>query len=197
MGISWLVIIVGVSSCWAADYELVLENPDIFSPCTEGPPGSIEVPQALDLDQLEIIHDGDTLHVSGNATVKWDVNPKDRITGKLEVFHFSRGSWEPTVFSMVSQDFCTIMYDRNQYWYKMWTAYISNRADVEKKCINTPGTVLVHEPFDLNLRVQNIRGPTLRGRHKLVIVFNALDERNIPRASPICCEIRGEFIKIN
>nr|XP_043066839.1 uncharacterized protein LOC108123116 [Drosophila bipectinata] len=139
MGISWLVIIVGVTCCRASDYELLLEDPDIFSPCTDGPPGSIGVPEAFDLSQLEIEHNGDTLHVTGNVTLTWDVNPKDRITGKVEVFHFNRGNWEPTVFTMSTQDFCSIMYDRNQYWYKMWTGYITNRADVEKKCINTPG----------------------------------------------------------
>lgn len=160
MGISWLVIIVGVTGCWATDYELVLEDPDIFSPCTEGPPGSIGVAEALNLDQLEIIYDDDALQVTGNVTVNWDVSPKDRIKvnqlehsksilnyfliakslqGKMDVFYFNRGHWEPTVFSMVCQDFCSMMYDRNQYWYKMWTRFIINRPDVEKNCINTPG----------------------------------------------------------
>ncbi|XP_033156188.1 uncharacterized protein LOC117138297 [Drosophila mauritiana] len=191
-----LLLLFGVTSSWATDYELLLEDPDIFSPCTEGPPGSINIHQAVNLDDIVVDQEGDILHVSGNATVVWDVQPTDRITARLDLFHFNRGNWEPTVFSMATQNFCSIMYDKNQYWYKYWTRFIINRHEVEKKCFRGPDTLLAHEPFDLRLKFENFRGPLLRGRYKIVVLFNALDERNIPRPNPICLEIRGEPLKL-
>ncbi|EDW89109.2 uncharacterized protein LOC6528344 [Drosophila yakuba] len=192
-----LLLLFGVISSWATDYELMLEDPDIFSPCTEGPPGSIDARQAVNFDDLVVDQEADILRISGNVTVVWDVQPTDRITARLDFLHYNRGSWEPTVISMATQNFCSIMYDKNQYWYRYWTRYITNRHDVEKNCLRGPATVLVHEPFDLMLKLENFRGPLLRGRHKMVVLFNALDERNIPRPNPICLEIRGEPLKLN
>ncbi|XP_017125732.1 uncharacterized protein LOC108145062 [Drosophila elegans] len=191
-----MLLFLGVTSSWATDYELLLEDPDILSSCSDGPPGSIDARQAANFDDFMINADADVLHLSGNVTLTWDVQPTDRIAARLELFHFNRGSWEPTVFSMSSQDFCSIMYDKNQYWYKYWTGFITNRHEVEKKCITEPGTVLVHEPFDLRLKLMNFYGTTLRGRYKVVIVLNALDDQNMPRPNPICVEIRGEPIKL-
>lgn len=36
-------------------------------------------------------------------------------------------------------DSCKQLYDKNQYWYKLWTQYIINADDVKDKCINVPG----------------------------------------------------------
>jgi len=55
---------------------------------------------------------------------------------------------------------------------------------------------LEHEPFDLRLKIENVHGPTLRGRHKMVIKLQAFDEKNIPRPNSICVEIRGELLKL-
>ncbi|XP_016978722.1 uncharacterized protein LOC108044275 [Drosophila rhopaloa] len=191
-----MLLFLGVTSSWAADYEFLLEDPDILSPCTDGPPGAIDAREAVDFEHIVINAEADILHVSGNATVNWNVHPTDRITAKLELLHFNRGSWEPTVFTMNAKDFCSIMYDKNQYWYKYWTTYIINRDEVEEKCIKGPGVVLVHEPFDVRLKFMNLYGPTLRGRYKMVITFHALDDFNVPRPKPICVEIRGEFLKL-
>ncbi|KQS70985.1 uncharacterized protein Dere_GG10786, isoform B [Drosophila erecta] len=116
-----LLLLYGVASSWATDYELLLEDPDIFSTCSEGPPGSINIRQAMNFDDLVVDQEADTLHLSGNVTVIWDVQPTDRITAKLDFFHYNRGSWEPTIFGMATQNFCSIMYDKHQYWYKYWT----------------------------------------------------------------------------
>jgi len=31
------------------------------------------------------------------------------------------------------------MYDKNQYWYKYWTQYVTNQHEVAKKCLREPG----------------------------------------------------------
>ncbi|XP_037716368.1 uncharacterized protein LOC119551207 [Drosophila subpulchrella] len=191
-----MLLFFGVTSSWAMDYELMLEDPDIFAPCTDGPPGSINARQAVNLDNFVIEHESDILHLSGNATLIWDVRPTDRIAARVDLLHFNRGTWEPTIFSISNQDFCPIMYDKNQYWYKYWTQYVSNQHEVAKKCLREPGTVLEHEPFDLRLKIENVHGPTLRGRHKMVIKLQAFDEKNIPRPNSICVEIRGELLKL-
>jgi len=53
--------------------------------------------------------------------------------------HYNRGSWEPTVFSMATPDFCASMFDENQSWFKYWTKHISNRDEVMEKCFKTRG----------------------------------------------------------
>ncbi|XP_020815020.1 uncharacterized protein LOC110189317 [Drosophila serrata] len=188
-----LLFIFGVTRSWAVDYEMLIEDPDIFSPCTEGPPDSITVQEAFNFDDLTISMESDTLHVSGNATVKWEAQPTDKIVVQIDILHFNRGFWEPTVFSMSTQDFCASMYDKNQYWFKYWTTFITNRDEVESQCLAT-GTFLVHEPFDVRFKMMNYRGPELRGRYKMVITIKALHKK-LPRPSSICMEIRGEVFK--
>jgi len=57
-----MLLFFGVTSSWAVDYELMLEDPDIFAPCTDGPPGSINARQAVNLDDFVIEHESDILH---------------------------------------------------------------------------------------------------------------------------------------
>ncbi|XP_016940276.3 uncharacterized protein CheB42c [Drosophila suzukii] len=191
-----LLLIVIVASSRGADYELLLEDPDIFAPCTEGPPGSIGFREAFNLDNLEINQDADIIHLSEDITANWDVESNDRISARFTVMHYNRGSWEPTLFSLATPDFCAAMFDENQSWFKYWTKYISNREEVQEKCFKTRGTVLMHKPFDLQLRLTDIRGATFQGRYKIVSTFEAFDEKDVPRRTSICFEIRGEVEKI-
>ncbi|XP_068146858.1 uncharacterized protein [Drosophila tropicalis] len=179
----------------ATDYELLLEDPDIFSPCTEGVPGSVGIGEIFDLSQIEYNQDSDVIHVSGNATTTWDIQPTDRIAGSFAIFHNERGNWEPTVFSMSTQDFCSSMYNADSYWYKSWTKHITNKNEVQSKCLNTPGTLLVHEPFDVQLVIYNVRG-SAQGRYKVVVTLEAFDEKNMRRETSLCFEIRGEVEKL-
>lgn len=55
------------------------------------------------------------------------------------MMHFNRGTWEPTVFSVATPDFCSVMFDEDQYWYKYWTKHILNREEAEKNCLRVPG----------------------------------------------------------
>ncbi|XP_016958276.1 uncharacterized protein LOC108030101 [Drosophila biarmipes] len=191
-----MLLFFGVTTCWATDYELMLEDPDIFSTCTEGPPGSISVGEAANFDDFVIEQESDILHLSGSVTVQWDVQPTDRISARVDLLHFNRGTWEPTIFSIATKDFCSIMYDKNQYWYKYWTRFVLHQHEVAKKCLREPGLVLEHEPFDLRLKLENVHGPNLRGRHKMVIKLQASDENDVPRPNSICTEIRGDLLKL-
>ncbi|XP_017078188.1 uncharacterized protein LOC108112609 [Drosophila eugracilis] len=192
-----ILLVFGMASCWAADYELILEDLDVFSPCTEPPPGSIGFLDAFNIDDLRLDQDSDIIHISENVTSTWDdVEPTDRISARFTVMHFDRGNWEPTLFSMATPDFCAAMFDENQSWFKYWTKYISNREEIKEKCFKTRGTVLSHDPFDLRLRLTDVRGASLQGRYKAVITFEAVDEKDVPRKNTICFEIRGDAEKI-
>ncbi|XP_016978719.1 uncharacterized protein LOC108044273 [Drosophila rhopaloa] len=191
-----LLLVVLVSGSWGADYELLLEDPDIFAPCTEGPPGSVGFHDAFNIKDLVLNQDADIIHISENLTTIWDVQPTDRISARFALWHYNRGNWEPTLFSIATPDFCSAIFDENQSWFKQWTRYISNRDEVQEKCLTTRGTVWMHNPFDLKLRLNNIRGATLQGRYKAVVTFEAVDERDVPRKNTVCFEIRGEAEKI-
>jgi len=43
--------------------------------------------------------------------------------------HHTRGTWEPTVISQVTRDFCAVFYHQDQYWYKYW---FQNAANLEE-----------------------------------------------------------------
>ncbi|XP_020815520.1 uncharacterized protein LOC110189687 [Drosophila serrata] len=190
------LLIAGVSGSWAADYELLLEDPDIVSPCTEPAPGSLHFADLFNMDDFVFQQDADIIRLNGNLTSIWDVQPTDRISARFSTMHFERGNWEPTVFSVFTPDFCSMMFDEERYWFKYWTSFISNREEIEEKCIRTRGTVLVHIPFDFRLFIRNISAPNIKGRYKLVSVFEAFDENDIRRQNSICFEIRGEVDKV-
>ncbi|XP_017031056.1 uncharacterized protein [Drosophila kikkawai] len=191
-----LLLFAGVTGSLAVDYELLLEDPDVFSRCTEPQPGALHFEDLFNKDDLELDQEAEIIHISGDLTTIWDVQPTDRISARFAVMHFERGSWEPTVFSLATGDFCSVMFERDSYWFKQWTSHISNRKEIQEKCLNTRGTTLVHDPFDFRLNLENITGPTFQGRYKVVCTFEAFDEKNIPRRNSICFEMRGEVKKL-
>jgi len=75
-----LILAVNLVSAWATDYYLLVEDPDVYSPCTDGPPGSISVNDAFDMDNMVFDQDEEGIHISGNATVKWSLPRTDRIS---------------------------------------------------------------------------------------------------------------------
>ncbi|XP_052852104.1 uncharacterized protein LOC128262093 [Drosophila gunungcola] len=184
------------TSVWATDYYLLVEDPDVYSPCTDAPPGSISIPEAFNMDNMVFDLDENGIHVSGNATVKWSIPRTDRVSAGFRVMKFNRGSWEPTVFSQVTPNFCAVLFDKNQYWYKYWFQYVANHEEIKQKCITTTDTVLVHNPFTMQLRLDNVNGVSFRGRYKAVFTFEAFDEKNQRRPTSLCFEFRGEVEKV-
>ncbi|XP_026839686.1 uncharacterized protein LOC6555354 [Drosophila erecta] len=149
--------------------------------------------------------------LSGNATLRWAVQPEDRVevisslqscgdlcmmyvfwqmSGKL--LYMDRGTWTPTVFSLTAKDFCTVMFDKNQLWYKYWTAHITNEV---KNCLNVPGTKIIHEKYVLSLTATAV-GPVTPGRYKANLMFRAYDSSGAERPTRICVEVRGDLSKV-
>ncbi|XP_017120751.1 uncharacterized protein LOC108141763 [Drosophila elegans] len=191
-----LLVVVGVTTIWATDYNLVLEEPEIFSSCFNGLPGAIGIHEAINMDNLSMVMEGDGIDVSGNASVVLSFPSTDRISSRFEVMKYNRGSWEPTVFNMLTPDFCDVMFDKDQYWYKYWFKYVRNREEIQEKCLKQKGTLLVMDPFVMVVRLEKISGPSLSGRYKGVFTFEIFDKNNVRRPTSLCFEIKGELEKI-
>ncbi|KAH8353017.1 hypothetical protein KR084_008328, partial [Drosophila pseudotakahashii] len=202
--INWLtkmliiLLILALSGCstQAAEYQLVLENPEICSPCSDGPPGSIDITEAFDMDNIVFEEDEEGIHISGNVTTKWDLPGTDRLSARFRIMQFDRGTWQPTLLNHHSPDFCSVIWDKNLMWFNNWFQNIVNREEIQKKCLATKGTVIVYKPFILNLRLGNIANPNMRGRYKVVYNLEAFDENNKRRPTSVCFEVRGEVEKI-
>ncbi|XP_016927432.4 uncharacterized protein [Drosophila suzukii] len=184
-----LILVMAVSGTRAVDYFLELE--ELYSECTNGPVGSVPLDVAFNVDNFRSVIDADGVHVSGNVTTVWDFDRTDRLSGKINVFRYNRGTWEPTLFNLATHKVCSVIFDKKSYWYKWWFQYIANQEEIQEKCIITKDTVLVHNPFVVKLGLDNISGPPLQGRYKAVIIWELFDQNNVRRPLSTCYEVRG------
>ncbi|XP_017043694.1 uncharacterized protein LOC108089808 [Drosophila ficusphila] len=189
-----LILVVTVSGIWATDYMVILE--ELYSPCTDGPPESISLDEAFDLSNLDAEIAPDGIHVSGNVTTLWSFPRSDRLSARVNIFHFNRGTWDPTVFSVHTYDLCTAMFDKNTYCYKTLFQNTANPDELRDKCLMTKDAIIVYNPFIMKLQVENIFGPQLHGRYKAVIVIESFEDMNVKRPTSACFEIRGDVEKI-
>ncbi|KAH8345557.1 hypothetical protein KR084_008963, partial [Drosophila pseudotakahashii] len=190
-----LILFLAASENRATDYVLELE--ELFSPCINGPVGSIPLNEAFNVENLQYEIEPDGIHVSGNVTTVWNFAPTDRLAGRINVFKYNRGTWEPTLFNLAVRNLCTVFFDKNSYWYKWWFQYIVNQEEIKKNCITTKDTVLVHNPFVVKLGLEGIFGPPLQGRYKAVDNYEVFDKNNVRRPKSLCFEVRGRVEKIS
>ncbi|XP_017010971.1 uncharacterized protein [Drosophila takahashii] len=188
-----LILVVAVSGMQATDYILELE--ELYSPCTNGPNGSIPLDEAFNVENFQYEIKPNGIHVSGNVTTVWNFVRTDRLAGRMNVLKYNRGSWEPTMFNIATYQVCNVIFDKNSYWYKWWFQYIVNQEDLKQNCITTKDTVLVHSPFVVKLGLERIFGPPMQGRYKAVIIFEVFDENNVRRPLSTCFEVRGRVEK--
>lgn len=115
------------------------------------------------------------------------------------------------MLSIEINDFCKVLYDKNQVWYKYWTQYVTNADDVKDKCLNVPGvgftkifflislklsvfcfsqTKVMHRPFETEL-ILDFPGFSMEGLHKVVVIFKAFDEQRVQQGPTVCTEILG------
>lgn len=78
-----LILILGSTDILATDYILLVEDPDIYTPCTDGPPGSVGLNEAFDVSEMQVEMDEEGIHVSGNITTRWSLPPTYRISVRL------------------------------------------------------------------------------------------------------------------
>ncbi|XP_023034544.2 uncharacterized protein LOC6647959 [Drosophila willistoni] len=191
-----LLVLFFVKKIQGTTYEFLFDDQDIFNNCTNQPSNVIGLWQLFDNSEIRTLMDNDIINVSGNFTTlnNWAIEPTDRIMLRVNTYHWEVGNWQPTVFNLVSRDFCKVMYDRNQYWYNIWTKHITNVNEVKQNCINVPGTKYLLEPYDIHF-VSNVSGPGIGGRYKFEMIFEAYDGLNKKRPTSICFMYTGEAVK--
>ncbi|XP_041451437.1 uncharacterized protein LOC121405003 [Drosophila obscura] len=178
-------------------YEFILDKDGLFAPCENYPGNPAGIDALFDMSKFEITLKAEsTVQMAGDAVIVWqDVKPSDTVTMFAQVYHYEQGTWQKTMFSASSNNFCKNMFEKNQYWYKFWTQHIINSDEVKKTCLNTRGSLLKHESFDQELKV-NVNVPNMNGRYKLVLLFEAFDNRNVKRPVSVCTELRGMIQKV-
>ncbi|XP_043065047.1 uncharacterized protein LOC108102066 isoform X2 [Drosophila ficusphila] len=174
-------------------YELSVADENIFSKCPDNPPGTFDVDRMMDLTEFQTTMDENGVTISGNSTLAWEIEQEDRVQLAIKLLYFDRGTWTPTVLSMLARDFCKIMYDPNQIWYQMWTQYIKN--DVKDKCVNVPGTKFIMQTYTLNMST-SIAGHLREGRYKANLLYQAFDSFGKERPTRICFEVMGDLFKV-
>ncbi|XP_016970849.1 uncharacterized protein LOC108038532 [Drosophila rhopaloa] len=190
-----LILLKIVNPSFEINYEYVFEDEDVFSKCQDKPPGFLDVDKLFDLSLMHFEMHPDGLHITGNLTTWWDVEPTDRIEGSLNILHLDRGTWQPTILNLKVRDFCKIFYDPKQFWYTSFAKYIINNEDALTKCFNNKGTVYYLEPYIMKAYAGT--GMTMpSGRNRMILTLVAVDENNVKRPNGICTEIMGEFVKV-
>ncbi|EDV53303.2 uncharacterized protein Dere_GG11614 [Drosophila erecta] len=177
-----LLLAVLAISAGAEKYELTVDE-EVFLSCPDPEPGTLDIHGLADISELSTTMDAGGVTLSGNATLRWAVQPEDRVEMSGKLLYMDRGTWTPTVFSLTAKDFCTVMFDKNQLWYKYWTAHITNE------------TKIIHEKYVLSLTATAV-GPVTPGRYKANLMFRAYDSSGAERPTRICVEVRGDLSKV-
>lgn len=119
-------------------YVFLVEDPTIFQDC-KNEPDYLGVADMMDLSNLKVELLDESVHIEGSITMLWDVDPDDRVELRADVFKYERGSWQPTVFTIIEKDFCRTLFDENDIWFTTWAQFI-NGDDL--KCITNKGVSL-------------------------------------------------------
>ncbi|EDV54509.1 uncharacterized protein LOC6548263 [Drosophila erecta] len=191
-----VILFVALANTWATDYNALIDDQGIFMPCSEAPAGSLGPHDGFNFDNMVMSMEPEGIYVSGNMTVKLNFSISDRISARFSVMQYERGTWQPTMFNLHSPNFCKVMFDADQYWFKYWLKNIRNREEVREKCLKVKDTVLVYDEFLMVLKLENVSTPNLQGRYKAVITLEAFDEHDVRRPASFCAEIRGELERV-
>ncbi|XP_017031058.1 uncharacterized protein CheB42a [Drosophila kikkawai] len=180
----------------ATEYQFKIDDEGVYRPCENQPGNPSNVDALLDMSKLKVATHGGVLEIEGEPPVIWkDVQPGDTITFLGQIYRMEHNTWQKTMFSASSKNFCRNMFEKGQLWYQFWTQHITNSDEIKTKCLNTPGAVLKIEKYQLEMKA-NVNIPSFEGRYKLVILLEAFDKRNTKRPVSICTEIRGNMVKV-
>ncbi|KAH8404613.1 hypothetical protein KR215_004941 [Drosophila sulfurigaster] len=189
-------------------YQAIPENEDIFTDCKDQPNGVYGIGHFLDFSEITYETVGQSVIWKGISRSLWDIKSKDRIQFELRILEYAWGDWQPTLYSMKVPDFCSKMYDTDQYWY--W-----NLEDVKDKCL-MPGVncniAIINRSINMfllltfqtkfengncNMTVVFESYLLMYGRYKGEAKFTAFDEFNKPRPIKICFEARFKLHRLS
>ncbi|XP_016927514.2 uncharacterized protein CheB53a [Drosophila suzukii] len=193
----WMLLIIFevVNLSMQIEYEFELEDESIYTNCSDVPPGTLNINGLFDMTNLSTTMTPEGIILSGNMTNVFNAQPSDRIEVTGNLLYFDRGTWQPTTLNMAIKDFCKVMYDEKQLWYKEWASRVTNRDVIKDQCIKNQGTVLLMETYTIMLRFGS-SVPLISGRYTLRIRVFAIDQSGKKRPNDVCYEVRGTFFKI-
>ncbi|XP_016967692.1 uncharacterized protein LOC108036212 [Drosophila biarmipes] len=199
-GILWkwelLIVFKVIGLSMQVEYEFELEDEEIYSNCSEVLPGTLNIKGLFDMTNLRTVMTSEGIEMSGNMTCVFNAQPSDRIELTGSLFYFDRGIWLPTTLNMVIKDFCHVMFDDKQLWYRAWSSRITNRDVIKRDCIKVQGTLIIMDSYTIKLRF-GTGIPLLPTRHALRVRVFAIDlSTGQKRPHDVCYEIRGNFYKI-
>ncbi|XP_017078187.1 uncharacterized protein LOC108112608 [Drosophila eugracilis] len=191
-----LVLQMVVCLAGAIEYQLNLDKDGVFAPCEDQPENPANFDSLLDMSSVKVNNVVSKVEIEGEQVIIWkDVQPGDTVKLLGQVYRLDKDTWQKTMFSASSNNFCKNMFEKNQYWYQFWTGHIMNDDEIKSKCLTTPGAVIKYKPYELELKA-NLNVPNLEGRYKLVLKIEAFDKRNVKRPVSICTEFRGTAVKL-
>ncbi|EDV59761.1 uncharacterized protein LOC6541460 [Drosophila erecta] len=193
MKATFMILVLQVVICFAGatEYQLTLDDDGFLAACENQPGNPASFEALFENSSLTIQNLGSKVQVDGEHKVVWkDVQPGDTLKMFGQVYRLDKGTWQKTMFTASSNNFCKNMFDKNQYWYNFWTKYISNSDEIKEKCLTTPGANIKYKDYVLELK-SSLNVPNLEGRYKLVVQLEAFDKRNEKRPVSICMECRG------
>ncbi|XP_062123273.1 uncharacterized protein LOC133836701 [Drosophila sulfurigaster albostrigata] len=189
-----IVLAVYLNVSYTYKYQYMPVDDEIFAKCQKQRNNQYDMNSLFDFSEWTLEMVGESVIGYGNVTTVWDVQPTDRIQLDFQILHLEKGTWQPTIYSMKVLDFCSVMYNKNQYWYQFWTRNIKHQDVVKSKCINTPGTTLQQNVcnftsiFESHLK--------LFGIYKAEIRLSAFNKFQRIRPIKICSEVKGEYIRL-
>ncbi|KAH8326377.1 hypothetical protein KR067_006064 [Drosophila pandora] len=175
-------------------YQFSFSNYEIFQNCQNQKSMVFGIDRLFDMSEFRISFNKEVLTIGGNLTSIWDLDAFDRVVFTIDTYKLERGTWQPTIFSVKSYNFCNDMYGKNFYWYTYWTQYITNKNEVKHLCL-LPGTKLKFQEYKVNVIV-DIPNVNLNGVYKLQYILQAYDLIGRKRPTSLCFEVRGEYTKI-
>ncbi|KAH8421054.1 hypothetical protein KR222_006552 [Zaprionus bogoriensis] len=187
-----IILLTIGESLSAVKMKFTPQTVEVFSSCPNVPQNVLNIHGMIDLSFIKFeMNDDFSIYVSGNATSVWNVDKNDKIQARFDLYKFDRSSWVATPIGMSVLDAGSVLYDKNQYWYKMWTQYVINAEEIKNDSL-MHGTVFQHTPFYIDMKF-DMPGNSFRGQHKIVGNLKAYSPLKVLRDTSICFEVIGEF----
>ncbi|KAH8234022.1 hypothetical protein KR032_010955, partial [Drosophila birchii] len=189
----WKLLILLQIARLTLSRDYVPDNEGLFAECLNPPPGSKSFNDVADISKFISKREKDGLHISGNITLHWDVDPNDRVEVEIALLRKDGDKWKATAIAAKVGDFCKEMYEKKTLYYPYSTKYIANKPEIKEKCITHTGTLLVVEPFDLKV-VLSPAVPLMPGHHRVIVKLTAVSKAGVPNPNSICFEIPGKVV---
>ncbi|XP_004524122.1 uncharacterized protein LOC101451317 [Ceratitis capitata] len=134
----------------AVKYDFVVDNEDVFTPCEDFPDNYID--KFFDISGLSFEREGDLVKVVGDVKLVHEFENDVPIQLDAQVYRRSRGEWVDTIYNIRRPDFCPVLYNGNELWYK----YTNVVPEADRKCPPQPGlTISFDSLFGLSYDLQD------------------------------------------